>query len=865
MKLLDVYFCIFDNTILVANMRFPLFTGALPMSKRFILPALFVLVLLFILNASGQIESKEVLGEVQVYDTDPVYKEIRGLSGSADAFSGDYARVSNLVFKKDLGTFTLVGGEIYFLKPVDGKTVGAVFLGQGTFSLIPPTETERKHLSIFTEAPEIKEGFTELVMFFTDETLAEVKNSPNATFATGGPNAAKARDAFRDKQDRLRKTFRYNMNSRILADVYAPQRKGFFTVFIDGNKFGKLIYQTDPIGIPEVYPEQVSLLSYGESTGGIWTAFHLADEYQKGTATSWQDRRIYDITNHNIDTEVDGTRLIVKDQITLRMREPNVRFLPFDLFRSLRVKTVTDEKENALVFIQENKDEDADFGVILPAPVEVGKPFKLTVEYEGTEALREAGDGNFILIPRSTWYPNNSLSSFGDRATFELRFTFPKRFVMIGIGSKISEEEAENGKMVSNWSSEGVEMAVAGFNYGDFKMTEHLDEATNYNLEVYVNRKLPDEMRGLQIQVEEAERQGVVTGTTLGSLNTSSMVNAVMGEAQNSVRIYDNYFGKLLYKRIAMTQQPAGFFGQAWGTLVYMPYIAFIGDTHRVQLFGIRGGTNNFWREVAAHEVAHQWWGHMVGWTSYHDQWMSEGFSEFSTSLYIQYVKGDMNKFIDFWEEQRKRITEGTPATKGIKPYTVGPVTQGYRLNSAKTGSIAQSMIYPKGAFILHMLRMMMFDHNGGKGDARFKVMMTDFIKSHYNKDVSTNDFQKIVEKHMLPSMDVDQNRTMNWFFDEWVYGTEMPSYKLSYKVGSEGGKTVLSGQVTQSNVSDKFVMIVPLYVDFGKGWVFAGAARMVGNSTVDLGAIPLAKKPKKVAVAALQDILAEKIESSKQ
>ena len=78
-----------------------------------------------------------------------------------------------------------------------------------------------------------------------------------------------------------------------------------------------------------------------------------------------------------------------------------------------------------------------------------------------------------------------------------------------------------------------------------------------------------------------------------------------------------------------MTQQPAGNFGQAWGTLIFMPYIAFINGTQRVQLLGIRGGTNVFWREVAAHEVAHQWWGHIVGWKSYRDQWMSEGFSEF--------------------------------------------------------------------------------------------------------------------------------------------------------------------------------------------------------------------------------------------
>src|SRR5439155_25845441 len=139
-------------------------------------------------------------------------------------------------------------------------------------------------------------------------------------------------------------------------------------------------------------------------------------------------------------------------------------------------------------------------------------------------------------------------------------------------------------------------------------------------------------------------------------------------------RIYNSFYGKLPYKRVAMTQQPAGFFGQAWPSLVFLPYIAFFDNTYRAQLLGVGrgGGTDTFWQEVSAHEVAHQWFGHIVGWTSYHDQWMSEGFAEFSTSLYVQYVKKDMTKFLQFWEDHRKQIIEASPATKGRKPFTVG-------------------------------------------------------------------------------------------------------------------------------------------------------------------------------------------------
>lgn len=832
------------------------------MTTRFFLS---IALMLFVCLAASAQDDKKVLAEVTVNATDPLYTELRGGSTAADAFSGEYATVNNLVLKKDAGIFTLQNGTVYFMKPVNGKVTAAVFIGGGTFSLTPPVEVEKKHLAIFIDAQQVTENFSGLTIFFTDDTFEQIKASPAAQMGKGGPEAEKARSIFREKESLLKRTFRYNMTSRILADIYAPKRPGFFSAFIDGSKYGKLVYGIDPLGHADVYPEQVELISYGESTGGIWTAFHMEDEYKKGTANSWQDRRTYDIKNHTIDATIQGTRILATDEITIEMREANSRFLPFDLFRSLRVRSVRDEAGNALNFIQEKKDEDADLGVILPEAREVGKPFKLKVEYDGTEALREAGTGNFILIPRSTWYPNNPISSFGDRATFDITFRTPKKYVMIGVGSRVAPEAIEGDLKVSKWSSEGVELTVAGFNYGDFKMKELKDDTTGLILEVYTNRVLPDEIRNLQSQVERAESQGAVTGMTLGSLNTSGMADTVLNEAQNSTRIYNGFFGKLPYKRVAMTQQPAGFFGQAWPTLVFMPYTAFFGDTHRVQIFGIQGGTDGFWREVAAHEVAHQWWGHIVGWTSYRDQWMSEGFSEFSTSLFILYVKKDLNKFNAFWDDARKRILEASPATMGKKPFMVGPVTQGYRLNSAKTGAVAQRMIYPKGAYILHMLRMMMYDHRNGTGDARFQKMMREFLAAHYNKDISTNDFKLAVEKHMLPTMDLGGTGTMDWFFDAWVYGTDIPSYKLTWSASNVEGRTVLNGQLTQSGVSESFRMPVPLYIDFGNGPVFFAAARITGNKTIELKNIPLPAAPKKMAIGSLSDILAEKIDVAKQ
>jgi hypothetical protein len=792
-------------------------------------------------------------------NADPLYQQLRLMGKNGQDFAGSFATVNKLVLKRDAAVFTLLNGEVYFGAPVEGRITVAVFMGDGELTLTPPTPIEKHSLSLFVDDEKLTEQFGQLVVRFTDKTFEEIKASPNAKMGSSGPQAEKGRDLYRNNQQLLRKQLRDNGELRTLADIYAPQRPGYFNAFIGGKKHSKLIFLLDPLGIPFVSPEEVALVSYGETDGGIWTAFHLADEYRDGTAASSEDHRLFDITHHEIDGVIRGTHITASDRITFRPLVSG-RVLPFNLYRSLRVSEVQDEQGRELNFIQESKDEDADFAVIMPQTLEVGKNYSLKVQYSGGDALRDSGGGNFILIPRETWYPNNAGTQFGDRAIFDITFRYPKGHMFVGTGAPVEPDKQDGDVMVAKWSSGKTELAVAGFNYGRFKKKELLDKETGYNIEFYANTEVPDELKQIQQRIDELERQGRQTMTTLGVISTTKMADSALADAQNSTRIYNAYFGKLPYTRVAMTQQPAGFFGQAWPTLVFMPYIAFVDTTQRTQLLGTGGGTDNFWRYVAPHEIAHQWWGHIIGWDSYHDQWMSEGFAEFSASLYVQFVRHDLNKFIDFWNNQRDLIIQSRPQTRDKKPYTIGPVTQGYRLNSAKTGSIARFMIYPKGAYILHMIRMMLYTSRDG--DRRFQELMKDFVQTYFNRDVSTEDFKHIVEKHLPHEMDLDGNGSMDWFFNEWVYGTEMPSYRFEYQLSADG--TTISGRITQSGVSDKFKMLVPIYIDFGKGWVRLGSATLIGNSSVDLNNVRLPAAGKRAAICALADVLALNIQNQK-
>jgi aminopeptidase N len=332
-----------------------------------------------------------------------------------------------------------------------------------------------------------------------------------------------------------------------------------------------------------------------------------------------------------------------------------------------------------------------------------------------------------------------------------------------------------------------------------------------------------------------------------------------MGEAQLAIELYTEYFGEAPYKRLAMTQQTAFSYGQSWPGLVYLPITYFFDSTVRHQL-GMEDA-HGYFKMVGPHEIAHQWWGHMVGYNSYRDQWMSEGFADMSASLFLQafYTEHGLDDYHKFWADERLLLTQKNK--EGKRPIDVGPLTLGYRLSNAKSGfSIPRALIYPKGAYVLQMLRFMLRDERSKDPDVQFKALMHEFTRTYANRPASTEEFKAMVEKYMTPEMDIDGNHKMNWFFDEYIYGTDYPSYKFEHSFSTDAnGDVVMNFKLAQSNVRDRFAMLVPIYLEFGNGRVMRlGSARLIGNNSVEQH-IPikgLKEKPRRAVAAYYDDVL---------
>jgi len=784
----------------------------------------------------------------------PLYQTIRNMQ-----LQDKGVRVNGLTIKKDAALIRLIDGDLWFFSPVNGNTLGAVFIGRGEIALTPAVESEKKFLAKLTEGTPFVETFKGLTFFFADDPFQPFKDELQAPSTAP---AAKAQDLAREtgqlfnkgrkyvKPNQIGHFFPWNIHARLLFEVLNPrQEETFFLASGDGEEYGDFVYIEDPLGVPGHEPDEVALLNLSAKNLGSWYAARFTSRYQDGRAHDPHPRRLVEVERYWIAARLEGRVLGAVASMHFTPLQDKLSMLPLNLDSGLRIAKVVDQNDKPVTFIQEKYKEDGNLSVIFPTPLEKGKPCVLNFTYVGADSITDQGNGNFSLLDRSTWYPNPGLGAY--QAKFMMQFDTPAKTRLLATGQKMAERQ-EGNRLFTTWASE-IPLKVAGFNYGTFETQTSVDKASGYRIETYANKKLPNELAEIQLLVGRIDDPGEFA--LLGSLNTVEMMKKVHAEAEAAVNIYSGCFGTLPYNHIAITQQPFYNFGQAWPTLIFMPITAFLPSIQK-QIMGMNDGlyTRSFFQLVCAHEVAHQWWGHWVGFSNYRDQWLSEGLAVFSSSLFAHkvYGVGNMN---DYWEELKEQLTRNN--RKGIRPIDMGGLDMGYRLDTGKTGAASQAVIYGKGGYIIHMLRMMMW--NPKEEDTRFLSVLRGLVTTYANGFLTTDDFQAQVEKQMTPQMNLRGDNKMDWFFDQWVRDTLLPRYAIDYQITQgDDGKPRAELKIKQSQVSDDFVMLVPVYAQFGEKILRLGQVRIKGNTETPALSIPLAEKPKKLLLCAMHDVLCE-------
>ncbi len=791
-----------------------------------------------------------------------VYKQLRAIQGGDKS-----ASVENVVFKRDSATFTFTAGRITFAAPIADRILAAKFVGEGQFELDPPAAIDKRQLARFAKAPKLTDTFTEAVFYFTDDSYVEIEKLMNvkstpasdpAIFTSSQKDFQEHFNLWYDNQAKGYPVVR-NIAARMLADLADTSSKGFFLADFKGSKSGDLLFHIswnrDSLLLPFYNPrgEEVTLLHM--KTGNYyewWSGFHLKAEYAKSPRPDHRTLMVHCPTAQ-IDLQVTKSNDIAATALLdYEVNEGAPRVVPFALNGVLRISSIEDGAGTPVSFIQEPREMDSDPWLILPAPAKPGEKSKVKLAYK-EDSTRDSrliflrGSGLYWVLERQYWFP--SFGAGDDRTMFEIRASSSKNFKFIATGKLLTSEKGKDD-LVTTWKTESP-VSVIGFNYGNF--VEAAQTSGDLTITAYSGKDIPDELNailgGSSVNELAAMAYGgrASRGPSRGGFNTSKMVKDAAQVSMAAYKLFEFLYGPLPIKNLSVTQQPVRGYGQSWPSLIFLPYTAFL-DSTTLNMLGQSESREQreFNQTVAVHEMAHQWWGHLVGPKTYHDEWLSEGIADFSAMMFLRQFQP--KEVETFWNIRRNILLQKN--SLGYRPSEVGPVWLNGQLNEYQGEWNAQSMIYYKGAYIMEMLRALMYDPKLQNPDGRFIAMMQEFTKTFAGQNASTDDFRRIVDKHF--------GRSMEWFFNQWVYGTNVPVYDFKYDIKDAGnGQSEVAISLTQSRVTEDFFMQLPLYVSQNGKMAHVGLVGITGTKPLNTS-FKLGFKPDKILLDPERSIFAE-------
>ena len=776
----------------------------------------------------------------------PLYDELR----EARVTHAGHIRDGRL--RIDRFELELRDGHLYLAPEIGGVVSTAVFLGDGLVRAYPPDAIEHHQLEKLSDEHHLEDAFDRVFLRFTDDTADRLRALARPAEERDTDKANNLLD--RRRKDRLERQL-YNPDSRVLEDLLrrragtlAPGR-AYLLADIDSKDHGWLTIEVEPNQLEEV---RLSRYDRRRKFLDTWMRFDILSDYEQAHQRAVLEGFAVDPESLD-DDEVTGvalglpTRPIAPDREgwAPRVRVPRAQVdlalegngdttgaaallvEPLEPTRGLRLRIspvleITDARwrpdttdgahDAALLtapdsgettpdtepdepaalrgerihFVQERHNrrlEDDRFEpwvtLTLPRTVPAGERFILELAYEGKLVQRLRGTGDFLLKDTLYWRPRHP-----DTRTSRLDLTFrvPERYRVASAGT-LREERVDDKTRIMRWVTRAPVRSMA-FHYGRFDVTE-VDRTAPPAVSVYANR--------IHLGFAPGNREKTV------------------GDLTDSIRLFIAYFGPFPFESLLVTETPT-LSGQAFPGLLLLSYQTF-GDMH--------AGEAELFR---AHEVAHQWWGAAVDWERYRDQWMTEGFAQYAGALYMLHGLEKRDEFLDMLDAWRLDVLgEGQVGQgiglrhHGLRPEVLrrsdghdsGALVVGYRLNTTETPFDHRILVYEKGAFVLHMLRSMLLDPATGD-DERFRELMRTYAADHVGGIMSTRSFEAAVERAFGEPMD--------WFFDQWVYGVEVPTYRPDLEVSpvvDSPSPFVLHGRIRQDDVSDGFRMPVPIRLTF--------------------------------------------------
>jgi aminopeptidase N len=248
------------------------------------------------------------------------------------------------------------------------------------------------------------------------------------------------------------------------------------------------------------------------------------------------------------------------------------------------------------------------------------------------------------------------------------------------------------------------------------------------------------------------------------------------------------------------------------------------GNIFYTEKLGVERGTEG----IAAHEIAHQWFGNSVTEADWHHAWLSEGFATYFTHLYYEFTYGH-ERLVSDLQADRRQVTDYARTHPDLR--IVDPRLPENRVLSTYT--------YQKGGWVLHMLRRRI-------GDEKFWAGIREYYRKYRDGTALSEDFRDVVEAASGADLD--------GFFQQWLYEPAHPKLRLTWAYDATG--KVFSATVDQTQPGK------PFSFDLDLGLTFADGSRQ--SETIEIAGpsrsvtIPLDKAPVAVTMDPDTWLLAE-------
>ena len=694
-------------------------------------------------------------------------------------------------------------GTLGLIKAVDGHVTGAVFEGVGQILLIAPNRAERTSLALFTGASILEQNFTTAYLRFVDDRLIQ---ELEAGFRPADKDAAQSFAArWQQPMHNLARTdglalLQALTNSqdstlRYLHARIGGTRLGIFDVFLDTNSQEQISVAQASVNGNDAYYD-------------TWTSFPMSSVRQAGGESHTQQPR-FELSDYRLNIRVEPpSDLSAEAEFSLTPHRSGQRSVILELSRYLRVSDV--RLNGAPVeFIQNEAIGGSDLarrgddliGLVFPRPLEKDKPARLSFKYAGP-VMYDEGEELLYVGARGTWYPNAGAMF----STFDLTFDFPDDWRLVATGKQISSEVKDQRRIVHYVTPKPI--SRAGFNLGKFEVAEATSGPVTIHAYAASTVETP-----LAAREARAGRQP----------DPAREVRQIADQAATTVKFlsdeldpfpYSDLLDPFPYPDLKVTQLP-GLLSQSWPSLIYLSSLAFL-DYDERRAAGVHDPYVELLlsKLMLAHETGHQWWGDAVDWVSYRDEWIIEALANYSALLMLE--KEDPNAMHIALDYYRSDLL--TVHSSGITS-DAGPVTLGPRLTSSKFPNAYEKVLYGRGTWLIHMLRMMLRQASGGKNDALFFSALRGLLARSPTHKISTYDLQVAFEQVLPPSLEYEKKKSLEWFFDSWVNGASIPKLTLEHvKLARVRGRVRATGIVRQTHGPKDLVTAIPIYAVDAQG-----------------------------------------------